>query len=73
MGHFDFKVVEMKLQGLLAKSPFGNDERLTTPIFDECQTQSARVLALRCAEACQDDSNDPPIFFVSFKSAIPIL
>ena len=42
-------------------------------IYDECQTQSAYVLALPCKRAYQDDSNDTPQPIFEFQVDFPLL
>ena len=44
-----------------------------SPIYDECQTQSAWVLALPRARAHQDDSNDTPQPIREFQVGFPLL
>ena len=44
-----------------------------SPIYDECQTQSAKVLALPWKRAHQDDSNDTPQPIGEFQVDFPLL
>ena len=44
-----------------------------SPIYDECQTQSAWVLALPWERAHQDNSNDTPQHMCEFQVCFPLL
>ena len=44
-----------------------------SPIYDECQTQSAWVLALSWKRAYQNDSNDTPQPICEFQVDFPLL
>ena len=44
-----------------------------SPIYDECQTQSAWVLALPGERAHQDDLNDTPQPICEFQVDFPLL
>ena len=44
-----------------------------SPIYDECQTQSAWVLTLPWKRAHQDNSNDTPQPICEFQVGFPLL
>jgi len=50
----------------------GGNSTHNSPIYDECQTQSAGVLALR-KQAHQEDSNNTPQPICDFQVGFPLL